>query len=111
MIAALVVAAWTDSLPSASSWWPLVLMLVSANLLNVGLVVDQTLSRRAINLVRPEARGRMNGLFVGLFFVGGAIGSAVAGPAWAAGGWPLTCAAGAAFGIAALMAAVALRSR
>lgn len=104
LIAALALAAWTDSLRSAPSWWPLALMVVSAILLDAGAVGDQTLGRRDINLVRPEARGRMNGLFVGLFFIGGAIGSAVAGLAWVTGGWPATCASGAAFGVAALIA-------
>jgi predicted MFS family arabinose efflux permease len=111
MIAALAVAAWTDSLHAASSWWPLAVLAASANLLNVALVGEQTVGRRAINLVRPEARGRMNGLFVGLFFLGGALGSAVAGPAWAAGGWPATCAAGALFGVAALIAGAVVRPR
>jgi predicted MFS family arabinose efflux permease len=102
LIAALALAAWTGALQSASSWMLLILMVTSAVLLDVGVIGDQTLGRRAINLLRPEARGRMNGLFVGLFFLGGAVGSAIAGVTWAAGGWPMTCAAGAAFGIAAL---------
>ena len=59
--------------------------------------------RRAVNLLQPEARGRLNGLFVGLFFLGGAAGSAVAGIAWIIGGWPIICAIGAAFGPAALV--------
>ncbi len=111
LIAALALAAWTGSLRSASSSAPLVLMVMSAVLLDAGVVGDQTLGRRAVNLVRPEARGRMNGLFVGLFFVGGALGSAVAGLAWAAGGWAATCAVAAAFGVAALIADGAVRSR
>jgi predicted MFS family arabinose efflux permease len=108
-IAALALASWTESLRSVPSWQPLVLMVVSAILIDAGLVGDQTLGRRAINLLRPEARGRMNGLFVGLFFLGGAIGSAIAGVTWAVGGWPATCAAGAAFGVAALIADAVVR--
>jgi predicted MFS family arabinose efflux permease len=64
---------------------------------------DQTLGRRAINLLLPEARGRINGLFVGMFFIGGAAGAALAGIVWASGGWRMICATGAAFGIAALV--------
>lgn len=37
------------------------------------MIGDQTLARRAINLLRPEARGRVNGLFTGLFFLGAAV--------------------------------------
>jgi predicted MFS family arabinose efflux permease len=102
LIAALALAAWTGALQSVSSWTPLILMVASAVLLDIGVIGDQTIGRRAINLLRPEARGRMNGLFVGLFFLGGAVGSALAGVTWAAGGWMLTCAAAAGFGISAL---------
>jgi predicted MFS family arabinose efflux permease len=47
--------------------------------------------------------GRLNGLFVGLFFLGGAAGAATAGIAWAWGGWIAVCLIGAACGIAALL--------
>jgi predicted MFS family arabinose efflux permease len=81
----------------------LTLMVAASLLLDVGTVGDQTLGRRAINLVRPEARGRLNGLFTGTFFVGGAAASSLASWAWAVGGWGLTCALGAALGIGALV--------
>ena len=90
---------------------PLVAMGLAAVVLDIGVTGDQTLGRRAINLLRPEARGRLNGLFVGLFFLGGAVGSAAAGVAWAAGGWPLICLIGAGFGAAALVAGRLDRSR
>jgi predicted MFS family arabinose efflux permease len=80
----------------------LALMVVASLLLDVGTIGDQTLGRRAINLVRPEARGRLNGLFTGAFFVGGAAASSLAGVAWALGGWAWTCALGTAFGLGAL---------
>ncbi|SEJ32270.1 MFS transporter [Frateuria terrea] len=86
-----------------ASFAGLALMVAASLLLDVGTVGDQTLGRRAINLVRPEARGRLNGLFTGTFFVGGAIASALASCAWAIGGWGLTCALGSVFGIGALV--------
>ncbi|QPC91792.1 MFS transporter [Mesorhizobium sp. INR15] len=101
LIGALALAAWAGS--DGPSWWPLVLMGVSAVLLDIGVTGDQTLGRRAINLLQPTARGRLNGLFVGIFFIGGAIGSMLAGITWAWGGWPLVCATGAVFGVAALL--------
>ncbi|MBZ9684407.1 MULTISPECIES: MFS transporter [unclassified Mesorhizobium] len=103
LIGALVLAAWAGSFQSGASWTPLALMGVSAVLLDIGVTGDQTLGRRAINLLRPEARGRLNGLFVGIFFIGGAIGSLLAGIGWTLGGWPCLCAIGAAFGLAALL--------
>jgi predicted MFS family arabinose efflux permease len=109
LIAALALAAWCGSLRPATSWMPLAMMVASAVLLDIGVIGDQTLGRRAINLLRPEARGRVNGLFVGLFFLGGALGSAIAGIAWASGGWSMTCVAAASFGIVALVVDAAAR--
>jgi predicted MFS family arabinose efflux permease len=79
-------------------------MLAAAGvLLDVGVTGDQTLGRRAINLGNPDARGRLNGMFVALFFVGGAAGSLLSGYAWARGSWLGVCCAGAAFAVAALV--------
>src|SRR5262249_20842351 len=82
---------------------PLIGMGLAAVALDIGVTGDTTLGRRAINLLRPEARGRLNGLFVGLFFLGGAAGSAAAGAAWATGGWRLLCLLRAGIGLAALV--------
>jgi len=81
----------------------LALLTLAAIVLDAGVAGDQTLGRRAVNLVRPEARGRMNGLFVGLFFVGSAAGSSLAGLAWMQGGWAAVSAAGVAVGLAMLV--------
>ncbi|MBO9355087.1 MFS transporter [Bordetella petrii] len=94
--------AWREAghvLPAGAA---LALLTLAAILLDAGVTGDQTLGRRAVNLVRPEARGRMNGLFVGLFFVGSAAGSSLAGLAWMHGGWTLVSALGAAMGLAML---------
>jgi len=88
-----------DVLPVGAA---LALLTLAAILLDAGVTGDQTLGRRAVNLVRPEARGRMNGLFVGLFFVGSAAGSSLAGLAWAHGGWGLVSTVGAVVGLAML---------
>lgn len=67
------------------------LLAVAAFALDLGVVGDQTLGRRVINMLRPEARGRINGLFTGLFFVGSATGSALSGVAWSVSGWSAVC--------------------
>ncbi|MGP0061522.1 MAG: MFS transporter [Beijerinckiaceae bacterium] len=103
IVAAFVLAAWAGTSEFAARLVPLLLMGVSAIVLDVGVIGDQTFGRRAINLLKPEARGRLNGLFVGLFFLGGAFGSAVAGFAWVSGGWQMICMIGAAFAIASLL--------
>ncbi len=78
-------------------------LVTAAILLDFGVIGDQTLGRRAINMLSVAAIGRRNGLFVGIFFLGGAAGSAVVGPASALAGWAGVCVAGAAFGAAALL--------
>lgn len=83
--------------PAAS----LTLLVVAALLLDLGVIGDQAMGRRAVNLLNPQARGRVNGLFTGLFFVGSAIGALLAGPAWALGHWAGICIAAAAFALAA----------
>jgi predicted MFS family arabinose efflux permease len=103
IVAAFALAAWAGVPDGGAALVPVILMAASAILLDVGVTGDQTLGRRAVNLLSPAARGRLNGLFVGLFFLGGGIGSALAGLAATSGGWPMVCVIGAAFGIAALV--------
>lgn len=86
-----------------SQVWALALLSFGTVLFDIGVTSDQTLGRRAVNLLRPEARGRLNGLFVGLFFIGGAIGAAAAAIAWPLGGWTAVCSIAAAFGVLALI--------
>jgi predicted MFS family arabinose efflux permease len=85
----------------------LTIMGIGAILLDVGITADQTLGRRAINLLRPEARGRLNAVFVALFFLGGAVGAAAASFAWMHGGWTWVCAIAALFGLLGLITDVA----
>ncbi|WP_198343922.1 MFS transporter [Burkholderia ubonensis] len=82
------------------------LLVLSALVLDAGVIGDQTLGRRVINLLRPEIRGRVNGAFVGVFMVGGAIGSAISGWAWVEYGWLGVCVLAALFGLLALLAFV-----
>jgi predicted MFS family arabinose efflux permease len=85
-IVGVITAAWalTAPIPRALA---LGIACASAFLLDAGVIADQALGRRAINLLAPESRGRVNGLFTGLFFIGGAIGAALSGPTLAALGW------------------------
>jgi len=110
MLAAMALAAWAGGIRSGDPLTLLILLGVSAVMLDVGVTGDQTLGRRAINLLQPEARGRINGLFVGIFFLGGALGSALAGTVWDFGGWVAVCAAAAGFGMIALITGLVARA-
>lgn len=84
-------------------------LALAAFLLDVGVLGDQTIGRYLINQLNPQARGRVNGIFVCIFFIGGAMGSAAAGMLWAWAGWAAICVAGAVMGVLAFTVDRALR--
>jgi len=79
------------------------LLVVAAIVLDFGVSANMTLGQRAIFSLGAEFRGRVNGIYMATFFVGGALGSAVGGWAFAHGAWPLASWIGLAFPIAALL--------
>jgi len=102
---------WMRFDPMGSPGFALGLLLFGAVLLDCGVVGDQTLGRCAINLLRPEIRGRVNGLFTATYFVGGAAGAALGGLVWSSGSWSLVCAFGFAVGVVTLVLDLAGWSR
>jgi len=62
-------------------------LVVSSLLLDAGVSANLVLSQRELFSLSPEVRSRLNGLFMAIFFFGGAIGSAIGGLAYAMGGW------------------------
>jgi predicted MFS family arabinose efflux permease len=65
----------------------LALFAIAAIVLDMGVSGNLILGQRAIYSLGGEIRGRLNGLFMAVFFVGGALGSALGGWAYARGGW------------------------
>jgi predicted MFS family arabinose efflux permease len=59
----------------------------AAIVLDFAVSANLVLGQRAIYALSVEQRGRLNGLFMATFFVGGAIGSALAGWTYARFGW------------------------
>ncbi|RXT42075.1 MFS transporter [Bradyrhizobium betae] len=108
IIGSLALCAWAGALESSFS--ALFVLSLGTIFLDVGITTDQTLGRRAINLLRPEARGRINGLFVALFFIGGGVGAASASLAWSYGGWTMVCAVAASFGLLGLITDLVTRT-
>jgi predicted MFS family arabinose efflux permease len=78
-------------------------LVTAAVLLDLGISANMTLGQRAIFVLGAEYRSRLNGLYMTTFFLGGAIGSAVGGWAFAAGGWTLAAWIGFAAPLAALL--------
>ncbi|KOR75948.1 MFS transporter [Paenibacillus solani] len=81
----------------------IVILVVSAILLDAGVSANLVLGQRALFSLSPEIRSRLNGLFMAIFFFGGAIGSAIGGWTYATGGWSAVLWVGMAFPIAALL--------
>ena len=91
LLAGLAGAGWSGFDIGGHRLVALGLLVAAAIIIDAGVVGDQTLGRRAINMLAPEARSRFNGLFVGVFFVGGGAGAAGASIAWAWAGWTGVC--------------------
>lgn len=68
----------------------LTLLVLAAILLDMAVSGNLVLSQRAIYSLGRESRGRLNGLFMSIFFIGGAVGSSLGGWSYAYGGWSLT---------------------
>jgi len=67
-----------------------------------GVQANVVLGLRAIFALAPEARGRLNGIYIATFFAAGALGSAIGAWAYAEGGWPVASRIGLALPVIAL---------
>ena len=70
------------------------LLVAAAIAIDFGVQANLVVGYRAIFALAPEARGRLNGVYLSTVFVGGAIGSALGAWAYTRGGWPLACGVG-----------------
>jgi predicted MFS family arabinose efflux permease len=87
-----------DSSPAA-----IALLLIAAILLDMGVSGNLVLGQRMIYSLGSETRGRLNGLFMAIFFAGGAAGSFLGAWSYAYGGWTLASLLGMALPLAALL--------
>ncbi|SAK49097.1 major facilitator transporter [Caballeronia hypogeia] len=77
-------------------------LVVGVIVLDVGVQAAQISNQSRIYALKPEARSRVNTVYMVAYFIGGALGSALASLAWHALGWTGVCLAGlAATGLAA----------
>lgn len=72
------------------STWALILLALAAITLDMAVSGNLVLGQRTIYSLGNETRGRLNGLFMAMFFIGGAVGSSLGGWAYSCGGWKLT---------------------
>lgn len=81
----------------------LVWLVFAGILLDFGVAANLALGQRAIFLLPAEYRGRLNGMFMSTFFLGGALGSAIGAWAFARGGWSVSAWIGLCLPIVALL--------
>lgn len=74
------------------SLWGLIMGVI---LLDLGVQSSQISNQARIYSLRPDARNRINTIYMVTYFIGGAIGSSVGANAWAIWGWNGVCASGA----------------
>ena len=74
-------------LAPAGSTLALGLLVFAAILLDFGVSAHMALSQRAIFSLGAAERSRLNGVYMTIFFLGGAVGSATGGWAYSQGGW------------------------
>ncbi|MDO7907934.1 MFS transporter [Paenibacillus sp. JX-17] len=102
-LALVIVSLLLSVIVQGSSILSLLVLVVAAVLLDMGVSANLVLGQRSIFSLGDELRSRLNGIYMATFFLGGAVGSAVGGWAYAHGGWSLACWIGVAFPCAALL--------
>ena len=79
-----------------------IVLALSGVLLDAGVQTNLVFSQRSIYTLAPEMRSRLNGMFMAIFFVGGAAGSAITSPVFGYFGWVGVCVVGAVLPLLAL---------
>jgi predicted MFS family arabinose efflux permease len=72
-------------------------LVIGVIVLDIGVQAAQISNQSRIYALRPDARSRVNTVYMVAYFIGGATGSAVGAATWHAFGWLGVCAAGLVF--------------
>ncbi len=103
--AALSLASWA----LFGLWGSIPALVLGVIVLDFGLQAALISNQHIVYALVPEARSRLNTVFMTGMFIGGAIGSAGAAFAWSHGGWAVVCGYGAALAALALILEITAR--
>ncbi|MDQ0390892.1 MFS transporter [Labrys monachus] len=95
---ALTIIAWAVFLASPS----IMALVLGVIVLDFGIQSALVSNQHIIYALDPDARSRLNTIFMTGMFLGGAAGSAVATTAWDLGAWPAVCGVGIVLALVAL---------
>jgi len=99
----LLLISWTSFFFAKVS---LMFYVIGFGLINWGLALIHTSNQNIIFNLRPDAKSRLNAIYMTLYFAGAASGSAIGIFAWRHGGWGMTCSAGLALTLLAALFAL-----
>jgi predicted MFS family arabinose efflux permease len=108
---AMVLAAFGIGALGAGPQGSLAALVVAGIVLDLGVQANLVLGQREIYALGAHVRARLNALYMATFFMGGAVGSALASTTLAHGGWWGVTALGAAFPLMALALFATERAR
>ncbi|MFD4259705.1 MFS transporter [Streptomyces sp. NPDC058534] len=103
------VLAWAVMIPAQHG--QIAWLIAGMILINMGQMSALNATQNACYDLRPEARSRINAVFMTLFFAGGAIGGTLVPVAWSAGKWTGVCVMGLVLAGCGLLIAVSTRRR
>ena len=78
-------------------------LIVGITVLDLGVQGLHVTNQGLIYTLAPHARSRVNSSYMVCFFIGGAVGSSIAGFVYDAGGWAAVCVLGASIGAVAMV--------
>ena len=91
------------------TWVTIPVLIIGVLLMDVGVQAVQVAEQGQVLSLLPEARSRLNTVYMVARFIGGALGSLIGATAWTHGRWPAVC--GATLAMTALAMAIHIVGR
>jgi predicted MFS family arabinose efflux permease len=86
-------------------------LIVGVLVMDAGVQATHISNQARTLALRPEARSRLNTVYMVAYFTGGSLGSLISTLAWSRSGWPGVCATGLAFSTGAFLVHTAYKGR